>query len=278
MGSLVWLASYPKSGNTWLRAFLANLMANSSSPLAFDEWPRFAVDEANPEYFSSVAGVSSTELDIDQICSLRENVHSKLSRMTDGRIFVKTHNLAGRFGVSHLQNWDVTSAAVYIVRNPLDVCISFASHFGLSLDDAIDCLANVNMATGNDSLFVSEILSSWSAHVQSWAAVSQRKVLIVRYEDLLSSPRSSFKRIADMLELPSSVEILDRAIDFSTFDRLKRMEHSGGFREAASPDVPFFRAGTADQWRTRLTPSQVARIVSAHGEQMQRFGYLPDGI
>lgn len=277
MGNIVWLSSYPKSGNTWLRAFIANLIADAHTPLAFDAWPRYAVDEANPERFSRVAGVLSTDLDVDALCRLRVAVQADIAAAARGTVFVKTHNLAGSFDGHALQNWTVTAGAIYVVRNPLDVCISFAAHFGLTLDTAIARMADSNLATSNDALFVSEVIGSWSQHVASWAALQARGVLLVRYEDMLDKPLKTFTRVARMLRLGDDRARILRAIEFSDFKRLQRMERSDGFREAVSSAVPFFRKGLAKQWRERLGREQVEQIIADHREVMRRFNYLPAG-
>ena len=277
MGNLVWLASYPKSGNTWLRAFLAHLLADARTPLPFDDWPRYALDEANPQRFSAVAGAPSESLDLAQLCALRVQVQAQIAAQAQGSVFVKTHNLAGQFDGHALQNWSVTAGAIYIVRNPLDVCVSFAAHFGLTLDDAIARMADSGLCTGNDALFVGEVIGSWSQHVQSWAALQARNVLVLRYEDLLDKPRKSFTRVARMIGLGADTARIERAIGFSDFRRLRRMEQEQGFREAVAPDRPFFRSGQAAQWRQRLTRDQVAQVIAAHREPMRRYGYLPAG-
>jgi hypothetical protein len=277
MGNIVWLASYPKSGNTWLRAFLANLLADARAPLAFDAWLQYAVDEANPERFSRISGLPSTQLDISALCRLRAGVHVDIAGVARGSVFVKTHNLAGSFDGNPLQNWQVTAGAVYVLRNPLDVCISFAAHFGLSLDDAIARMADPNLATSNDALFVSEIVGSWSQHVLGWTALAARGVLVLRYEDMLDKPLKAFTRVARMVGLGDDRARIQRAIAFSDFRQLRQMERNNGFREAASSDVPFFRSGRAKQWRERLTRAQVTQLIGSHREAMQRFGYLPAG-
>src|SRR5690606_37326384 len=105
MGNIVWLASYPKSGNTWLRAFLANLVANRSDPVPLAELAQYAADEADPELFSALAGRPSSGLDIAEIAALRPQVHAEIARRVQGTRFVKTHNMAGRFDGHPLHDW-----------------------------------------------------------------------------------------------------------------------------------------------------------------------------
>ena len=277
MGNILWLSSYPKSGNTWLRAFIANLLADARAPLAFDAWLHYAVDEANPERFSRIAGAPSVGLDIQTLCRLRGAVQADIAAAARGTVFVKTHNLAGSFDGHALQNWAVSAGAIHVVRNPLDVCISFAAHFGLDLDEAIARMADDNLATGNDDLFVSEILGSWSRHVASWAGLQERGVLLLRYEDMLEKPLKTFTRVARLLGLGADRARIARAIAGSDFRHLQQMERRDGFREAVSGKVPFFRRGQAGQWREHLDRAQVQRILAVHREQMRRFHYLPAG-
>ena len=137
MGNIVWLASYPKSGNTWIRAFLANLVANRSEPVALTDLPKYCEDEARPDLFGMIAGKPSTELSLDEIIALRPQVHALIAANARGSRFVKTHNFAGAMGGQPLHNASVTAGAIYVVRNPLDVAISMTHHFGITLDEAV---------------------------------------------------------------------------------------------------------------------------------------------
>lgn len=277
MGNILWLASYPKSGNTWLRAFLANLLANAPSPLPFDAWLRYGDDEARPELFSEVAGCDSTTLDIDSLCALRPRVHALIAARARGTVFVKTHNLNGSFAGHPLHNPEVAVGAIYIVRNPLDVTISMAVHFGLSLDEAIERLGNDGLATANDALYVSQILGTWSHHVNSWTSLMGPRVLVLRYEDMLEKPLKVFGKVARLVGLDGDRGRIERAIRFAGFNQLQGMEQHLGFREAPRVDAPFFRVGRAHQWRGRLTRDQVQRVIADHRAVMRQFRYLPVG-
>jgi hypothetical protein len=277
MGSIVWLASYPKSGNTWLRAFLANLMANRPEPVPLAELPRFCEDEARPEFFSAAAGRPSTDLSLEEICVLRSRVHETIAARSRGAVLVKTHSCAGAFDGHPLHNPNVTAGAIYVVRNPLDVAISMTHHFGLTLDEAIERLGNEGVATQNDALFVSQVLGSWSVHVKGWADLANERFLVLRYEDLIDKPAKHFARAARLVGLGGDRDRIERALRNATFQSLASLESRSGFVEAVPGQARFFRAGTANQWRGVLTRDQVARVVASHREQMRRFGYLPAG-
>jgi len=276
MGNIVWLASYPKSGNTWLRAFLANLIANRPAPVPLAELPNYGRLEAEPELYSRIAGRPSTELDFTELCALRPQVHAAIAAAAAKTVFVKTHSMAGAVDGVPLLTPQVSAGSIYVVRNPLDVAISMSHHFGIDQDAAIDYLNNENSATENSEMFVTEFLGSWSQHVKSWADLESERVLILRYEDLLEKPAKWFGKVARMIGTEDRARV-ERAIRHSDFRALAEMEKRDGFVEVPIKGKRFFRAGRSNQWREKLSREQVARVVAAHREQMQRFGYVPGG-
>jgi len=276
MGNIVWLASYPKSGNTWLRAFLANLIANRLAPVPLAELPSYGRLEAEPELYSRIAERPSTELDFAELCALRPQVHAAIAAAATKTVFVKTHSMAGAIDGVPLLTPQVSAGSIYVVRNPLDVAISMSHHFGIDQDAAIDYLNNENSATENSEMFVSEFLGSWSQHVKSWADLESERILILRYEDLLEKPAKWFGKVARMVGTEDRARI-ERAIRHSDFRALAEMEKRDGFVEVPIKGKRFFRAGRSNQWREKLSREQVARIIKAHREQMQRFGYVPGG-
>lgn len=278
MGNIVWLASYPKSGNTWLRAFLANLVANRSEPVPLGELARYAEDEANPDLFSALAGRPSAGLDLGEIAALRPQVHAAIAQRAQGTRFVKSHNMAGSFDGHPLHNWQVSAGAIYVVRNPLDVAVSMTHHFGIDLDEATARLGDENVATGNDELFVSQVLGSWSLHVKGWADMANERVLVLRYEDLLEKPAKPFAKVAKLVGLGQDRARIERAIRHAGFQSLSSMEKKHGFVEASGQGTRFFRKGRVNEWREALDREQVQRMVDVHREQMKRFGYLPAGF
>ncbi len=147
MGNIVWLASYPKSGNTWLRAFLANLVAGGDAPVPLADLPQYCDDEARPEFFTAAAGRPSTTLSFDEICALRPRVHAAIAARSPGTRLVKTHNCAGFVERHPLHAAAVTAGAIYVVRDPRDVAVSLSHHFGLELDAAIERLGDDRVAT-----------------------------------------------------------------------------------------------------------------------------------
>jgi hypothetical protein len=278
MGNIVWLASYPKSGNTWLRSFLANLIANRPTPVALADLPNYGRLEADPELYSQAAGRPSAELDFAQLCALRPKVHMALAAAAPRTVFVKTHSMAGALDGVPLLTPQVSAGAICIVRNPLDVAISMAHHFGIGFDEAIDYLGDERAATENSALFVTEFLGSWSQHVRSWADMDSARILVLRYEDLLQKPAKTFGKVARLVGLDTDRSRVERAIAHASFASLAGMEKRDGFIEVPIKGKQFFRAGRANQWREVLTGEQVRRIIARHREQMLRFRYVPAGF
>jgi hypothetical protein len=273
MGNIVWLASYPKSGNTWLRAFLANLVADRDDPVPLADLPQYCEDEARPELFSALAGRPSTSLSFDEICALRPRVHAAIAAQSPGTRLVKTHNCAGFVERHPLHEASVTAGAIYVVRDPRDVAVSLSHHFGLDLDAAIERLGDNRVATANDELFVTQVLGSWSHHVRSWADLAGPRVIVLRYEDLLADPVAGFTQAARLLKLDGDRARVERAVSHASFKGLATQEDREGFAERSDKTARFFRDGSAGQWRTELTPAQAARVLARHGAQMARFGY-----
>lgn len=275
MGAIIWLASYPKSGNTWLRAFLFNLMRNPPQPASINELDSFCIGESAGAWYAHRAGHPIGTMEMPAIMGLRPQVHRDFTRAFPDSVFVKTHNFLGECCDVALHTMDVTAGAIYVVRNPLDVVISMTDHFGVDLDTAIDRLADPKAATQTTDAHAAEFHSDWSTHVKSWTGAPNPGLHIMRYEDMLDRPNRSFRALASFLELNPPNDRLRKAIKFSSFETLKAQEKLQSFKERSAFSQAFFRSGSKHQWRNLLSAAQIDRIVAAHGEQMARFNYLP---
>ena len=120
MGNIVWLASYPKSGNTWLRAFIYNLVENPARPGEIARLPEWFEDESKPRWYQPyAAGGDVQSLDFDQVMALRPQVHQDIAdSRVRGTVFTKTHNMFGQIGGVPVHNLTVMAGAIYVVRNP----------------------------------------------------------------------------------------------------------------------------------------------------------------
>jgi Sulfotransferase domain len=275
---LVWLASYPKSGNTWTRAFLSNLaaiLAGESAELDVNSIGRFSAGENFTELYEGLLGFRPTESHRKEIAALRHDVQRSIADGYEGLVFVKTHNGLVLDHGRPILNFAVTSGAIYIVRNPLDVAISLSHHLGMTLDEAIATMGTADVSTPVNDKRVYEIWGSWSQHVESWTRKPHHAIYVMRYEDMLSDPQKTFGGLTRHLLLDATPSQLDLAIARSSFAKLRDQEEKAGFQEKSEKAERFFREGRAGQWKEILTPAQVDRVVKDHGEQMAKFGYLP---
>ncbi len=274
--NIVWLASYPKSGNTWTRIFLANYLVNGDKPVPINQVHRFGMGDSVAKMYHAVAGRQIDIGDYNLTLRLRERVLTGIVANRADVNFVKTHNInAEAFGVTLIPE-KFTRSAVYIMRNPLDMLISFARHFGLSHEEAVERIANPQHATPAEPKTVTQFLGTWSEHVQSWTSKKPYPVLVLRYEDMLDSPRESFGRLLEHVGVPVEPERLDKAIRFSSFDELSRQEEQQGFIEASPKAERFFARGKRDQWREELTPRLIKRVRRDHRKTMKKYGYLDE--
>lgn len=273
MGGIIWLASYPKSGNTWARLFIENLMSGANEPLPINAAKHFGIGEASRKWWNKVAPKPPDKLSIDEIARLRPTVQHFLTTLSPGNVVVKTHNALAEFRGVPLISADCTSGAIYILRNPLDVVSSFAAHFGVDIDRAIDMMGNDRLRLTGEKHNAYEVLGSWSSHVSSWTATDHPGLLVVRYEDMLQRPEATFGGLARHLGHAPSRERLARAIENSSFKQLSRQEAEAGFVERSKKTDRFFRSGRAGTWRETLSRAQIRRLVNRHRKIMELFGY-----
>ncbi len=277
MGGLVWLASYPRSGNTWTRAFLHNLLEEGGGA-DINRMSRFTSTDNAPRWYLALSGKASLLEHSDQeIAALRPRVHRAMSEAAEGLVFVKTHDALASYLGTPLITREFTAGAIYILRNPLDVAVSYSHFLGIGLDETI---ARMNLAghrTPTHERGVYQFLGSWSENVLSWTRRANPSLHVMRYEDMLERPEETFAALVRFLRLEVGRDRLHDAIERSAFARLRQQEEAGGFREKPESAGRFFREGRAGQWPDALSDGQIRAIVAAHREQMQRFGYVPEG-
>lgn len=279
MGALIWLASYPKSGNTWVRSFLLNLLSDKDEPLDINLMSGFSPTDSARAWYEPFASAPLGELAPPEIAKLRPQGHRRITELRPDPILVKTHNFLGNWHGVPLHTRAVTAGAIYIVRNPLDVASSVRHHFDMrDMDGAIEFLGSEGSGTKLSKEHVPEFYRSWSGHVRSWTESSNPRIHIVKYEDLIASPDIHFAGLVKFLRIPASHTQIARAVRFSSFDQMKQQEAGGGFNERPERSEVFFREGRSGGWRDALTRTHAERIVADHREQMARFNYVPDGF
>ncbi|MEN6541052.1 sulfotransferase domain-containing protein [Parvibaculum sp.] len=273
MGGIVWLASFPKSGNTWVRHLLHTVIGGERHGI--NRMDTLTVGDAAAKWYEPLLGKPLGRCSDEEIARVRPEALRSIALQTPGLVFVKTHNaLVAHLGAPMIEG-SVTAGAIYILRNPLDVAVSLASFQAVSIDTAIDELTRRGALGPTSDRFVYQYFGSWAEHVESWTRRPMRQLHVMRYEDMLERPMETFGALARFLMLSPSRERLQAAIDASSFDRLRQEEEEHGFVERPDTAERFFREGRAGQWKDVLSQAQVQRVVDALGPQMERFGYLP---
>jgi len=276
---IIWLASYPKSGNTWLRIFLYHITRIMQGvPLEgndLHQLDRSSLYEARQvALFEHFLGRPSAEVEWRDILRVRPQVQAEIVRRANQVVFVKTHMALAAVEGTPVINLGVTLGAIYVARNPLDVVLSLANHMGIPLEYAVECLCLDGYRVPHTAIEVYEPWGSWRENVGSWSSARQDSILLIRYEDMLSEPSKVFGAVMKHLGQRVTAAQIDEAIGLSSFQRLSKMEEEHPFRERSPHAERFFRVGRANQWREKLTEEQIARIVSFNHRYMRRFGYM----
>lgn len=278
MGGIFWLASYPKSGNTWFRTVLRTYMDGAETPANINALQTGQIASSRI-WVDDVAGFDTADLTQTEIEDLRPYVYRWSAQEAPETGYHKIHDAyrmtrEGRPVVDDA----ATRGAVYIIRNPLDVAPSYAAHNGSGIDRAIALMGDHGHALSRTEKALSsqllQVMGSWSDHVTSWMDAPGLARHLIRYEDMLAHPEETFGTALAFLGLPRDDAKVARAVDLCRFEALAGQEAEHGFRERPYKAERFFRQGRAGEWRDVLNAEQVARIIADHGPVMARFGYL----
>lgn len=279
MGSIVWLASYPKSGNTWLRIFLANLLYAEQSPVDINDIPLPGGSCSDRNVFDQYIGVDSSDLTELEINRIRPRYYESMASKSPGTLFCKCHEAYSYTDQGEpLLSKTAGSKAVYLVRNPLDVAVSWAYHNGATLSESVTVMADsqksIEQSEYRFARQLRQLLMDWSGHVCSWLDEPGLDICLVRYEDMALTPGATFSRIVQFLELDYGHDAISHALDASAFIKLQQMETENGFKEKSPHMERFFRNGRIGQWRQALSSEDVQNVISTHRTTMALLGYL----
>jgi hypothetical protein len=279
MAGILWLASYPKSGNTWMRIFLTNYLQNGEQPVDINRLDGGPIASAR-EIFDDLVGVEASDLTLAEHELLRPRVYQQFAAQLTENEFLKVHD-AYTLNEADLPLFppEASCGVIYILRNPLSVAPSLANHINKSVEEAIDTLNNQQQPSKKHRAGLRGQLPqrwlSWSEHVCSWAEASGQRILLVRYEDMKKRSFEVFRAVVRFAGLEEDEARIQKAIEFSSFEQVKKQESEKGFRERIRP-TSFFRKGETSAWKSELTPEQIERILSAQSEIMRRYGYLDE--
>jgi hypothetical protein len=225
-------------------------------------------------------GIESADLSPDQQANLRPRLYEAMDAhaIQAGRpVYGKAHDRCGPTPSGEcLFPAAATRGAVYVVRNPLDVAVSYAHYSGLSMASAVDTLlrptARLSRQTQSLDTQLVQHLGDWNSHVDSWLS-APFPVHLVRYEDLLARPEQEFAAIVRFLGRPEGEAAIARAADQCSFGRLRAQEERDGYRNNSPKGGFFFRRGQQDSWRDELPAAEAGRILAACAPTMARLGY-----
>lgn len=268
-----WIASYPKSGNTWLRLFLQAY----ASPIQFDINKRLKghIQDTGDEYLERVSPVPLEELTQQEFIALRGAVFVHMMREHDP-LNLKTHCANATFdNLLPLIPPSLTERAIYMIRDPRDVAVSYASHLGQTIDEVIDFMSNTEASTTRKKGPLQPLLT-WSQHVRSWTTMKPLKfpIFVLSYEGLIANTKAAFRKVLEFMEEEIDELRLARAIELTSFANLAKLESEHGFDANSQHQEHFFRRGVAGGWRDALTSAQAKRIEDDHGDVMKTWHYL----
>jgi len=268
---ITWIASYPKSGNTWVRALLLNYLAPPGATVAINDIKAIPIAASRP-LFDQALGCDSDLLLPHEIPALRSAWYDSVAHRHPGHFF-KAHDQYD----PRLHTPANSSLVLYIVRNPWDVAVSYAAHRGKPIADTIALLENGNHVAALSSRErkpqLPQFYGSWSTHASSWLDQTAIPVHLTRYEDLLANPCPTFSALLQACGYAINEARLHTAIEACSFQNLRSQEDASGFHERPASAEKFFRQGRAGGWRDVLTPEQTANIARRHAETIARLGY-----
>jgi len=278
---IIWLASYPKSGNTLMRSFLSSYFFSKDGTFSF-ELLKNIKQYPHVDLFTKL-GVNIA--DPHEIAKSHIRVQEFINKDKKSFKFLKTHSSFVKmdgFSFTDLAN---TLGVIHIVRDPRDVAISFAHHFNQSIKKTIEYINKDFVLDGDIKDRVPVYTGSWSLNYNSWKTFDKtEKYLLIKFEDLIQDKEENFKKILNFIKIltKSNFEINDKKIkkilEEIEFDKLKKLEEKEGFNEAKTDEkgnnIPFFREGKSNNWKKTLAPIIKTSIEAACQKEMVELGYL----
>lgn len=270
---LYWLASYPKSGNTWFRIFLSNYLTNGKadinnmSDLGTMASNKRLIKKLNPNY--------KRYFDAEEMNNLRPDTYRLYNDTLTKPVYNKIHD-AYRIldNGKELIPSDISAGIIYFIRNPFDIAVSFSNHMGFSIDKSIEKMNDNKFKIGGVRKQLSQHLFTWSNHVLSWSEQKNIPVLILKYEDMLDDTFNQFKSSIKFLGLKYDENKLKTAIEMSSFDKLKKIEEKIGFKEKPKKSEKFFNKGISWYSMDILNSNQKFNIYIQHKEIINKFKYI----
>tara|TARA_B100001540_G_scaffold287198_1_gene281528 strand:+ start:2087 stop:2935 length:849 start_codon:yes stop_codon:yes gene_type:complete len=280
---IFWIASYPKSGNTWLRTLISSYYYSNDGFYTqelikqigqFPEKKYFESFEYDPK---SVIGTSNFWI----------KAQEKINRDKKLRFF-KTHNVFGKINNNPFTSKENSIGCIYIVRDPRNVITSLSNHYELDYEKSLEWMTNhkkyIYDNRGENDYGNFQFISSWSNNYKSWKIQRDVPVKIVRYEDLLEKTYEVTKDIIGFINKTSKTQVkidikkLKNSVNSTLFVKLKKLEKNNGFSEAIfskkkNKMIPFFNLGPDNNWEKILNKSFADKLCNIFAKDLLELGY-----
>lgn len=277
---IFWLASYPKSGNTWIRMFLRSYFLSSNQKFSLNEKGMLDFEVSN---FPTSELLKNANIDYSNFHNIAKNwvTLQDIINLNGKLNFLKTHNGNFNLGNYPFTNTDNTIGGIYIVRDPRDVVLSYANHFGVNNDVSTDML--IDEENGEQYFdeklkekYFRSLMGSWSMNYLSWRHYKGRKIHLMRYEDLVKNPKKNFIKMLEYMNSIISINIdqnrISKAVEETAFHKLQKLEDREGFIEVGKGK--FFRKGKVGEWKEKLDPKLTKKIEDHFRKEMIELDYL----
>jgi hypothetical protein len=292
--NIFWISSYPKSGNTLVRAILTGLFFSNDGRVNFEDMRNIGLFETTRR-LNFIKSINENDFynlgDLTTLSKYWQTIQTNQElKIEKGFGFLKTHSCLVSIKNNLFTSADITKGYIYVVRDPRDLCISWAHHSNYSIDQSIDFLCNplsvlkwINKSKYSiipKNIFPLQFISSWSEHTKSWTKNDLGvPKLIIKYEDLITNKKIIIKKIIDFFDKDLGVKIknsntkLENILKTTSFNYMKNMESNNGFDEAM-PWSNFFRKGDRQQWKSILNKEQQSKIKDNFEKYMDMFDYF----
>ena len=279
-----YIVSYPKSGNTWCRIFITELLRltedNLGEALNLNQDIETGAIASSRIWIDDQLGVNSCDLSFSELDPLRGRAGASAWLFAVGERFHKVHDA---FQSPDSLGRPIVSTAgcagvVYILRHPEDVAVSLSHFFSWPFERCVDFLLDSDASLRRGDHIgrsqVRQYMGRWDQHVCSWADQTQLPVLILRYEDMLAKGVETFTGLATFLGLPNDSKLIGQTLENTSIDRLKKLEEDAdGFAEKPTGCERFFRSGRTGEGAEQLSIEQRMRLAKGLSETMKRFQY-----
>lgn len=278
---IIWLASYPKSGNTLLRSILATYFYSESGTFDFSHVYKIS-------QFPSKLHFENLGIDTENEIQIFKNfikAQELINKTNPGIKFFKTHSNLCKVNGSDFTDLKNTLGVIYVVRDPRNVVTSFAHHYGYTINEATDAMLSKSRFLAKTDLMQRSFLGSWSDNYNSWKQLKlKKKYLLITYEDLVNKKKSTIIKIFNFfkqLKMQVSLDMvkMNKVIKTTNFEEMKKLEKKKTFYESPIDEKTgqrriFFKHGNKNDWRLILDDKVRVKIEKAFHKEMKELNYL----